>query len=165
MRATVSACTTGVPGRNARTTHAVATNLSCRAAVCASVTGTIATAVPRAADRSGGCTGALVTKPFVLGSITSAFACRWRIGSKHLLAPLGAIPISTEGAANAAQTEKATDGGGDDRSQRMAARSRTGQCFGQLIKVLRLHFCRAAPPGRDCEESAQVVKIFLKQFE
>jgi len=87
--------------------------------MCAGVTGAVATGVSHTADRSGGRTGALVAKPFVLGSITGAFACRWRIGAKHLLAPLGAIPISTENAANAAQTEKATDGGGYNGSQRM----------------------------------------------
>ena len=111
--------------------------------MCAGVTGAVATGVSHTADRSGGRTGALVAKPFVLGSITGAFACRWRIGAKHLLAPLGAIPISTENAANAAQTEKATDGGGDDSSQRVAARSGTGQCFSQLVKFRRLH---AGPP-------------------
>jgi len=61
----------------------------------------------------------LVAKPFALGSITGAFACRWRVGTKHLLTPLRTIPISAEYAADAAQTEKATDGGGDNGSQRM----------------------------------------------
>ena len=89
--------------------------------MCAGVTGAVATGVSHTADRRGGRTGALVAKPFVLGSITGAFACRWRVGAKHLLAPLRTIPISAEYAAYAAQTEEATDRGRDNGSQGMAA--------------------------------------------
>jgi hypothetical protein len=119
VRATVSARTAVVPCRNARTAHSVMANLGCGAAVCARVARTIAAAVPDAADRRRGGTAALVAKPFVVGSIIAAFACRRRIGAKHLLTPTRTVRISTENAANAAQTEKATDGGGDNGSQRM----------------------------------------------
>jgi hypothetical protein len=160
MRATISAGTTDVLGRNARTAHAVLTNLGCGAAVCARVTGTIATGVPRTADRSGGRTGAFVAKPFVLGSITGTFVCRRRIGAKHLLAPLRTIPISAEDAAYAAQAEEATDGGGDDKPESMAARSRAGQGFRQFVKVRRLHF-DSLLQARDCAVRAQAVKLFF----
>jgi hypothetical protein len=73
--------------------------------MCAGVTGAVAAGVSHTADRRGGRTGALVAKPFVLGSITGAFACRRRVGTKHLLAPLRTISISAEYAAYAAQTE------------------------------------------------------------
>jgi len=53
---------------------------------------------------------------------------------------LGTIPITAEDAANAAQAEEATDGGGDDSSQRVPPRSGTGQGFGQFVKIRRLHF-------------------------
>ena len=56
----------------------------------------------------------------MVGSVAGTLVCRWRVGTKHLLAPLGTIPISAEYAADAAQTEEATDGGGDDSSQRVA---------------------------------------------
>ena len=66
-------------------------------------------AVPRAADRIGGRSRALVAKPYVVGSITGAFAGRWRIRTEHLRAPLGTVPICTENAANPAQANEATD--------------------------------------------------------
>ena len=108
--------------------------------MCARVTGTIAAGVPRTADRRGGRTGALVAKPPVVGSVTGTLTCSWRVGTKHLLAPLRTIPISAEDAAYAAQAEEATDGGGDDSSQRVPPRSGTGQGFGQFVKIRRLHF-------------------------
>ena len=108
--------------------------------MCAGVTGAIAAGVLHTADRSGGRTGALVAKPPVVGSVTGTLTCSWRVGTKHLLAPLRTIPISAEDAAYAAQAEEATDGGGDDSSQRMPPRSRTGQGFGQFVKIRRLHF-------------------------
>jgi len=75
-----------------------------------------------------------------MGTVASTLHCRRRVGAKDLRAPLGTIPITAEDAANAAQAEEATDGGGDDSSQRMPPRSRTGQGFGQFVKIRRLHF-------------------------
>jgi hypothetical protein len=106
--------------------------------MCAGVTRTIVTAIPDTADRRGGRIGALIAKSRVVGSITGASFCRRRVGTKDLGAPLGAVPIGfwpTEYAANATQAEPAAHGHGDNGSQRMASRGRTGQGFGQLVKV------------------------------
>ena len=84
--------------------------------MCAGVTGTIVVAVPRTADRRGGRTGALVAKPFVPGSITGTLVCCRRLRTKDLRAPLGAIPISAEDAANLTQAEEAAHGHGDNGS-------------------------------------------------
>jgi hypothetical protein len=99
----------------------------------------------------------------VVGSVAGTLLCRWRVGTEDLRAPLGTIPITAEDAANAAQTEKATDGGDDDRSQRVAPRGRTGQGFGQLVKFGWLQL-GALLPERDCEEERKPSSFFLQDF-
>jgi hypothetical protein len=102
----------------------------------------------------------------VLGSVTRALLCRWRTATKDRVAPTlaGIGPaLPSEEAANAAQTDEATDGGGDDRSQRVPPRRGTGQCFGQLVKFRRLHLCELLPE-RDCKEKAKLVKPFFQRF-
>jgi hypothetical protein len=120
LRATVTAGITAVPGRNARAAHSVLADLRAgSAAVCARVTGAIPAGVPHTADRRGGGSGAFEAKAFVLGSITGALTCGWCVGTEHLCAPFGTVPILPERRADAAQTEEATDRGGDNGSQRM----------------------------------------------
>lgn len=164
MRATISAGTTPIPGCNTRTAHSVLANLSCRAAVCASVTGAKALAVPEAADRGGRRTGALEAKPFVVGSITGAFACPWRIGAKHLLTPLGAIPISTENAANSAQPKKATDGGGDDGSQRVPSRRSAGQVLSSARQILSAAISRLLFRSEIAKKEQNTSSFFFHNF-
>jgi len=133
-RATVSTRAAVVPGRNARTAHAVLTNLNRGgAAVCARVTGAIA-AAPDAADlgRADGA-GACVAKPFALRSITGALSCRRCIGTEHLCAPFGAVPIglrSTKDGADPAEAKYPADRRDDDRLERVSPWSRTGQRLG-----------------------------------
>jgi hypothetical protein len=99
-----------------------------------------------------------------MGSVAGTLLCRRRIRAKDLRAPLGTIPITAEDAANAAQAEEAADGGGDDSSQRMPPRSRTGQGFGQFVKVGWLQL-GALLPERDCEEKRKPSSFFLQQFQ
>ena len=69
-------------------------NLAGRAAVCARVTGAIALAVSDTADGRGRGIRALPAEPFVVSGITGALVCRRRVGTKHLRAPLCAIPVT-----------------------------------------------------------------------
>lgn len=129
-RATVTAAAATVDSGHTRAANSVVANLNGRAAVCSRVAGTIAAVVPDAADRSGGRTGALVAKPFVVGSITGAFACRWRVGTEDLGAPFGAVSIGLrppEYAAYAAQAEEAAERHRHDGSECVAPRCRASQ--------------------------------------
>ena len=113
------------------------------AAVRAGVACAKAFRVSDTTNGAGRSSAALVTEAPVLSSITDALTRGGRVASKDSVAPslagIGRRARTAEKAANAAQTNQAADGGGDDSSQRMPPRRGTGQRFGQLVKFSYLH--------------------------
>jgi hypothetical protein len=112
----------------------------------------------------------LVTETAVLSSVADALTRGGRVASKDRVAPtLAGIfggrrwLLATEDTANAAQTDEAADRGGDDSSQRMPPRRGTGQCFGQFVKLRRLH-SRTPLATREIAKKELSVSIFFLQY-
>ena len=83
----------------------------------------VATGVSHTADLRGKRRIAtLLTKVarFVVGSITCTSTGGRRVGTENLRAPFGAVPVTAENAANAAQTKQAAERCGNDEPERVA---------------------------------------------
>ena len=55
-----------------------------------------------------------------MGSVAGTLVCRWRVGTEHLCAPFGTVPILPEHGADAAEAKDPTDGRGEDGFERVS---------------------------------------------